>query len=210
MSPVAPEPDRARTNTTSTLLRQVVSELSGQHDVAVDHIVRQLRHRSFGGLFILLASAGLLPGLSVFAGLAMLVPAAQLAIGFRAPVLPGFIRRRQINVATVTTYSNKVIPWIERIEQFAKPRWLVLTLPPVLNFIGITVIGLAFVIMLPLPFSNLPPAVAMLCLSIGLLERDGLMISIGLLATLAALVLGVVMAVVAIEAVTPVLRGYIG
>ncbi len=172
--------------------------------------MRQLRRRSFGGLFILLAGVGLLPGLSFFAGLAMLVPAIQMAIGFRAPVLPGFIRRRRLDVSTVTTFGNKVIPWIERLERFVRPQWLVLTRLPMPSLIGIAVIGLAFVITLPLPFSNLPPAVAMFCLSLGLLERDGLMIALGLLAALAALAVGVVVAALAVVALTPVLRGYIG
>lgn len=203
------EADRSRTETTSTLLRRLISELPGEQ-VNVDHIFKQLRRRSFGGLFIVLAGVGLLPGLSFFAGLAMLVPAVQMAIGFRAPKLPGFIRRRQLDVSTVSAFGNKVIPWIERLERFVRPRWLVLTLLPMPNLIGIAVFGLALVIMLPLPFSNLPPAVAMFCLSLGLLERDGLMIAIGLLAALAALAVGAVIAAVAFEALIPILSGYLG
>ncbi len=203
------EADHSRAETTSSLLLRLISELPGEQ-VDVDHIVKQLHRRSFGGMFILLAGVGLLPGLSFFAGLAMLVPAVQMVIGFHAPVLPGFIRRRRIDVSTVSTFGNKVIPWIERLERFVRPRWKVLTLLPMPNLIGVAIFGLALVIMLPLPFSNLPPAVAMFCLSLGLLERDGLMIVIGLLAALAALVVGAVITAVAFEALIPILSGYLG
>jgi len=197
--------NRSRPKKTSILLRQLLSELSGER-VTVDHIVRELRRRSFGGLFILLAAVGLLPGLSFFAGLAMLVPAVQMALGFRAPVLPGFVRRRELDVSTVSAVGTNVLPWIERLERVVKPRWLVLTLQPMPTLVGIAIIGLALVLMLPLPFSNLPPAVAMFCLSLGLIERDGLMITIGMLVGLAALVIGAGIAVIAFEAFTPVLQ----
>lgn len=198
----------SRSDKTSVLLQGLVSELRGER-VTVDHVVRELRRRSFGGLFILLAAVGLLPGLSFFAGLAMLVPAVQMALGFRTPLLPSFIRRRELDVSKVSALGARVIPWIQRFERFVKPRWLWLSLFPMPNLIGVAVVGLALVIMLPLPFSNLPPAFAMFCLSIGLLERDGAMIVVGLLIALVALVVGAVMAAVAFEAFGPVLGGYL-
>lgn len=207
-SEVIPADNSPRPDKTSVLLNRLVSELDGER-VTVDHIVRELRRRSFGGLFILLAAFGLLPGLSFFAGLAMLLPAVQMVLGFRAPRLPGFIRRRELDVSGFSTLVRRIIPWVERLERFVKPRWLWLTLLPVPNLIGVAVIGLALVIMLPLPFSNLPPAIAMFCLSIGLLERDGMMIAIGLLVGLLAFVVGAVMAVVAFESLVPVLSGYL-
>lgn len=194
---------------TSILLRRLISELSGDR-VTVDHIVLQLRRRSFGGLFILLATVGLLPGLSFFAGLAILVPAAQMALGFRAPVLPRFIRRRELETSTVTALGTRVIPWIERLERFVKPRWLPLTLHPMPTLVGIAMIGLAIILMLPLPLSNLPPAIAMFCLSLGLIERDGLIIGIGMLVGLVALTIGAGMALIAFEALAPVLQKNFG
>ena len=58
---------------------------------------------------------------------------------------------------------------------------------------------------LPLPFSNFPPAVAMLCLSLGLLERDGALVAAGLALAATALAIGVVIAAVAAKALLLVL-----
>ena len=186
---------------TSALLRRVLAELPAD-SVRIGYIVRQLRRRSFGGLLILLAALALLPAISFFAGLAMIVPGLQMMAGFRAPLLPRAIRQREIRTDHVRALGNKAIPWIEKLERVIRPRWLLLTLPPMPSVIGLLVIGLALVVMLPLPFSNLPPAVALLCLSLGLLERDGIMILIGLLVAAIALVVGVLIAYVAVESIS--------
>ena len=106
------------TERTSVLLTRLLSELPEEGYIPIGLIVVRMRRRSFGGIFIILAALGLLPGVSLFAGLAMFVPAGQMAIGFRAPLFPRFIRRRQISVASVRTVGHRVIPWIERAERY--------------------------------------------------------------------------------------------
>ena len=59
--------------------------------------------------------------------------------------------------------------------------------------------------LLPLPFSNLPPALALIWLSLGLLERDGLLLSVGLALWVLALAIGVLIALVAWRSMTLVL-----
>ena len=143
-----------------------------------------------------------MPGISLFAGLIMIIPALQMVAGFRAPLLPRFLRQRQIEIVSLRALGDKAVPWIEQLERFVRPRWLILTLPPMTTIIGVLVIGLAIVVIIPLPFSNLPPAISLLCLALGLLERDGLMIFIGLIATAIALTIGVLITCVAVEGVT--------
>ncbi len=184
--------------TTSQLLRRVLADLP-EDTVRVGHIVRQLRRRSFGGLLLTLAILGLLPAISVLAGLVIVVPGLQMMAGLRAPLLPRMIRQREIDTDHVRALGSRVVPWIERLERFVRPRWLVLTSPPIYALVGLCAIGLGFVMMLPLPFSNLPPAVALVCLSLGLMERDGLMVAVGLLIASAALVIGVSVTYVAVE-----------
>jgi hypothetical protein len=193
IGPPAAPPER-----TSLLLRQILADLH-EPTVKVGFILRKLRRRSFGGLFILLAILGLLPAVSFIAGLAMIVPAFQLALGFRAPLLPFFIRQREIDVDIFRTFVERILPWIERVERRVKPRWPRLTMAPMPTLIGVVVIGLACVVVLPLPFSNLPPAIALICLSLGFLERDGAMILAGLIVGLIALTIGVAIAYVAME-----------
>ncbi len=165
------------------------------------YIMLQLRRRSFGGILLLLATLCLLPGISFFAGLIIIFPGLQMVLGLRAPLLPRFLRKHEYGVALLKELGESAIPWIQRFERFVKPRWLLLTVPPMTNLIGLMIIALAFVVMLPLPFSNLPPSISLLCLAFGLLERDGLVVFIGLIAGLVALIIGVVISYIAYRGV---------
>ncbi len=189
---------------TSALLRRVLAELPA-NNVSLGYVMHQLRRRSFGGVLILLATLSLLPGISFIAGVMMIFPALQMVAGFRAPWLPGFVRDRRVSVNRLQSLGGKALPWIERIERFVKPRWLLLTLPPLTTLVGLLVIGLALVITIPLPFSNVPPAIAVFCLAFGMLERDGVLIFIGWIASAIALTIGFLIGSVAIESATRLL-----
>lgn len=196
--PMGDEPTMADEKT-SELLRRVLAEIPDE-EVRIGQLVRRLRRRSFGGLLILLAALGLIPGISTFAGLAMLVPGAQMALGLRAPLLPRIVRQRVISRERLRQLGEAAIPWLERVERVVRPRWLALTVAPAPSLLGVLVIGLALVVILPLPFSNFPPAVALICLSLGLLERDGVLVAIGVAVGAVALAIGVVIAVAAVSA----------
>jgi hypothetical protein len=178
-----------RDKRTSELLKELLDTLPGG-SVELGFLVQKLRTRSYGGLFIVLAALGLIPGISFFAGLAMIVPGLQLAIGFKAPVLPRLLRLRSLPTSTVQKIGYRILPRIKWLEQYVKPRWIRFTTPPVPNFIGLVFVALAFILMLPLPFSNLPPAIALLTLSLGMMERDGLLLFVGLTVAVIALLIG--------------------
>ncbi len=201
--PEEPIPPRAD-DRTSELLRRLLDDIESEK-VSVGYLVTQFRRRSFGGIMITLAIVALLPGVSLFAGIAMMLPALQMAVGMRAPSLPGILSRRNIRVAALRARTEQAIPWIERLEFYVRPRWIVLSRPPMPVLIGMLTFILALVIMLPIPFGNLPPAFAVLVLSLGLLEKDGVLILLGLALTAIAFAIGSVMAVVLIEGVSALL-----
>ncbi|MEX2615192.1 MAG: exopolysaccharide biosynthesis protein [Alphaproteobacteria bacterium] len=192
---------------TSDLIRSISHDIHTE-TISVDAIVNKLGRRSYGGLFILLAGVGIVPGMSLFGGLAMIIPAIQLLLGFEAPVLPGFIRRRALHTAKVIQVIERVVPWIERVEKFVRPRWPALTVPPLPNVTGVVILGLACVIMLPLPFSNMPPAIAVIFLALGMLERDGAAIAAGLAVSVFAFVTGVVVVKASLHTLLPVIHGF--
>lgn len=174
---------------TSALLTRILADLSGEK-VLLGTLMSQLRRRSFGGVFILLSLLSLLPVISIFSGLITIIPAVQLMIGFKAPLLPRFLRERAINLIRLRAIAAKLIPWIIKIEKGVKPRWLIVTGPSVTRLVGLLVVCLAVVVTLPFPFNNFLPAISILCLAFGLLERDGLLLVIGMFVSAIALVIG--------------------
>ena len=73
-----------------------------------------------------------------------------------------------------------------------RPRWLWLTSTPALNSVhGVAIVGGVLVLMAPLvlvPFANTLPALGIILLSLGMAERDGVVIGLGYAITLFAAV----------------------
>jgi hypothetical protein len=174
----------------SVVLNAVVDGLA-EDKVRVGTLMGGLRRRSFGGILVVLALLGLVPGVSFFAGLVMTVPAIQMMIGLRAPAMPRFVRVRELRVDQLRLLMRNITPRLQYLERYVRPRWTVLTDAPMPNLAGLLILVLALVIMLPIPFSNFLPVLAVILVALGLLERDGIALIIGLVFAFLALIVGV-------------------
>jgi len=184
--------------TTSELLTKTVNKLSGDY-VEAGELVEEFQRRSYGGVLLVLALLAMVPGISVFAGAAMVVPAFQLFFGLPAPVFPKSISRRKVNVSALRRWSPKVIFWVAKLERLVKPRKPLLTTPIARRVIGLMIVALGIIITIPFPFSNFPPALAIIFFALGLLERDGIMVAIGSVISAVACAIGVVVFYIVFE-----------
>lgn len=175
---------------TSDLLNVTLTTLANG-SISFGDLIARLDRRSFSSVFLLLAMLCLLPGVSIVAGVVMIFPAVQMALGFRAPRFPRLIQEYQISVAPLQKWGLRTVPFIRALEQFIKPRVSVLSHSLTQRLLGAFILLLALVVAIPFPLSNYLPAIAVMCLSLGLLERDGLMILIGLMVGVAAIAFGV-------------------
>ena len=144
----------------------------------------------------------MVPGVSVFAGIAMLVPAFQLFIGLQSPVFPKVIQTRKVGVKGLRKWGMIVSRWVERMETLIMPRWPSLSNNFARRVIGLIILFLGLVVAIPFPFSNFPPALATVAFSLGLLERDGVMISIACLLSMVAFTIGFTVFYIALGWVT--------
>lgn len=174
---------------TSELLRETLTNFSSAR-ISIGELLTQFQRRSYGGVFLILALLAILPGVSVPAGIALLVPSLQLMRGYRAPIFPKSISEKTVSVDGLKKWGLKVANWIEKLEHLVKPRFAELTNPPARRIIGLTIFLLAIVVSIPFPFSNFPPAIAIICFALALLERDGIMVIIAALVSLAAFSIG--------------------
>ena len=197
-----------RTESASDLVRRMVDELD-ETGVTVSDVVDTLGRRSFGGLILIVAALLVLPGISFVAAFALIFIALQMAVGRRQPFLPKAILRRRIPADTLRAYCNRVLRGIEFVERFVRPRWFAMTLPPMPMVLGLAIVSLALAALLPVPFIQLLPAVVLLCLSLGLMERDRVLIAIGLVLGAAAVAFCLGLSYAAIDAVWPVVDGYV-
>ncbi|PNI03561.1 exopolysaccharide biosynthesis protein exod [Vibrio diazotrophicus] len=147
--------------------------------LTIGGLLELLRRRSYGALLIMLSLAGLIPGISFFAAVADFLLGLQIALGFHAPRLPTIIQKQRIHREKTLKFTQEVMPWLERIEEYVKPRWEPLSSANARRVIGAMICVLAAIAILPLPFINFLPNFAIICLALGIIERDGLCLLIG-------------------------------
>lgn len=147
--------------------------------LTIGELLELLRRRSYGALLIMLSLAGLIPGISFFAAVADFLLGLQIALGFHAPRLPNIIQKQRIHREKTLKFTQEVMPWLERMEEYVKPRWEPLSSANARRVIGAMICVLATIAILPLPFINFLPNFAIICLALGIIERDGLCLLIG-------------------------------
>ena len=168
--------------------------------VAIGDLLDALGDRAVGALMFIFAVPNVLPvppGVSTVLGTPLIFLSGQLMLGMK-PWLPAVITRRSFSREDFATLVRRVVPWLVRAERLLRPRASALARPPVENLVGLVCLLLACVLVLPIPLGNTLPALSISLLALGVLERDGLWIVAGLVASAVAatVVSGVVFALV--------------
>ena len=156
--------------------------------ISVGVLLHALESRAFGALLLVFAFPNMLPsppGLAGILGLPLVVLSMQLMLG-RTPWLPPFIANRSITKNAFAALVARAIPWIERAERMLKHRLWVMVSPPAQRVLGALCLFLSLMLILPIPFGNLFPSLAICILALGLLERDGAWIVAGCIAAVIA------------------------
>src|SRR5262249_53829055 len=117
-----------------------------------------------------------------------LIFAVHLALGLDRLMLPGFITRRSVGSATMKSFVPRVAGVLSWFERLLEPRLPGVTSVRAERLIGVISIVLALVSTLPIPFGHNLPALGLVLIGLGLIERDGWAIilgsTIGLIGTL--------------------------
>jgi hypothetical protein len=131
-----------------------------------------------------------IPGISAIVALPTAVVSAQMMAGQKELRLPKWVLRRKVPRKALAAAIHAVLPALKRLEKGAKPRggrWVSSALTQ--RLLGLFIFVLALFIALPIPATNMPPAIAIFVTSLGMVERDGLLICVGVLIGLASMVL---------------------
>ena len=178
---------RARQETLSHTLTRIAEGAPGDR-ITLGDLLAALQARAYGAMMIVFAFPNILPsppGLAAVLGLPLVVLSALMMAG-RDPWLPQFIARRGLATATFRNLVERARPWIERAERLLRHRMLSLTSGLGQRGIGFLCFLLSLLLMLPVPFGNLAPSLAICVLSLGLLERDGVWVIAGVVVSVGA------------------------
>jgi hypothetical protein len=158
--------------------------------MALGEITRALRDRGFGALLVLLALPNLVPmppGASTVFGLPMILIAGQLLLGYRRPLLTRTMRNRNISAETFRGIIRRAEPWLAWYETLTRPRLWPLPHAVAEKILAFGIVLMGAVLVLPIPFGNFFPGIAVVFMSMGLIARDGLWALAGLFVGLAAI-----------------------
>lgn len=162
------------------------------------------------GLLLVCAIASLpflipvsIPGVSTVFGAAIILISISITLN-RLPWLPAKILDRELETQKLLPALEKGANVVSRLDRFIKPRMEAFTSGATVNRLNGLAITLAGVLlMFPLgliPFSNTLPGIAILLLSAGMLQRDGLVVLGGHLFNVITIIYFAVLAYLAFSA----------
>jgi len=170
----------------SVVLQRLHDEVPADH-FTLGWLMHSLHKRSFGIIMLLLGLVGIAPGLSIVAGLLLMIPAFQMMAGKPAPVFPRRIATRSLPTRHLAAVVQRSVPVLRYLEKVVHPRWHT-PLEATKRLVGAVVVVLsATLVFIPIPMSNVVPALVIALISLAYLEEDGVLLSIALLAAVIVL-----------------------
>jgi hypothetical protein len=163
---------------TSVVMQGLLHE-APPDQVSLGWVIERLGERSFGLLMFLLALIALVPGLSGFIGVLLMIPAYQMIIARHAPVLPRFIARRHLPTQRFARLIARTVPLLRRAERLIRPRWPT-PLRATKRVVGGIIMLLGVTLIAPIPFSQVMPALIIMLVALAYLEEDGVVLTIAL------------------------------
>ena len=145
---------------------------AGTEYLTLDWLLGRMGGRSFGLVLLLLSIFGLLPGVSAFAAVLLMIPAVQMLLARSGPVFPRRLRSRRFQARRLAALLRYVVPALRWLERFVRPRWTT-PVEATKRVVGGSVLLLSSGLLAPVPLSNVPPALAIMLIAFAYLEEDG-------------------------------------
>jgi hypothetical protein len=174
----------------SVVLQRLHDEVPTDH-FTLGWLMHSLHKRSFGIIMLLIALVAIAPGLSIVAGLLLMIPAFQMIAGKAAPVFPRRIATRPLPTRHFVAVVQRSIPVLRYLEKMVHPRWHT---PPETTkcLVGAVVLMLsATLVFIPIPLSNVVPAAVIALIALAYIEEDGVLLSIAVVAAVIVLTLAI-------------------
>ncbi len=120
-----------------------------------------------------------LPVNSFVLGIPLMIFSAMYLVKVDVATVNWRVLYRSYNCVAWRPYMHSAIQYGARVDGWSRPRW-----PGVFTFQnrmadGLLLLVMALVIFLPIPFANIPGSIGMICVALGLLQKDGLLVAAG-------------------------------
>ena len=169
----------------STILQNLLLQTADE-TVTLGWLMRRLGRRSFGIILLLLGLLACLPGVSAVAGVLIAILAYQMIVARSGPGFPRFFVSRAFKKQRFAILLARAAPALRFLERFIRPRWQT-PFEVTKRVVGGAVLLVGCLLFVPIPLSNVPPALAIVLLAFAYLEEDGALLCATLLIILTLL-----------------------
>jgi hypothetical protein len=159
--------DTRQARPASAVLERLLAGLP-EDRVSLGWLHEELHEHSFEMLAFIMALIGVLPGASVMIGVLMVVPACGMMFSSAMP-LPRFMAARSISTDQASFVLDRAIRLLRARETDGHAVYAVPIMRP---FVGVLTLLLGLTLLVPVPLSNVPPALAIAGLSLASFEGN--------------------------------------
>lgn len=192
MSSESSQAEQVNPKGVSDLMDHFVKVTEGQSTVTIGEFLDSLESRSHGAMLlfpaiIAVSPIGMIPGMSVVTGSLILLISTQMMFFSQRPWIPSRIEKFEFSRDKLEKSSRKTKAWFSKVEAVIGKRIEFLTTGFGIYPIAIicSLLALTFYPLALVPFGVFPPALAVTLFALGLTARDGLLVVLGYLITLA-------------------------
>lgn len=175
--------DKAEGADRLSAILMAIAQAEDRDRISIGDLLEALKRRALGALlfiFAIITALPMPPGVSAIVGAPLVFLSAQLMLGMNA-WLPRVITDRSLSRVDFHRVMKAASPWLARAESIMRPRLELLAKRPGIYVAGFVAFFMSLLVLLPIPGANMAPSVAICIIALGLLERDGLWIAIGVL-----------------------------
>ena len=150
-------------------------------DLTIKQMIDKFNEKDYLFLIILFAlppatPLAFIPGFSFLFGLSIALISIHLLLGRKKPWLPKKLFKKKIASQKINQAIDRASPYIEKLENFVQLRFVFLSSKRIKYFFIALILALSFFLMTPIPYVDFISSVLIILISIGLIERDGLLL----------------------------------
>ena len=178
------EPEADATPTSKILLDLDAAE---SRPIYLGAMFGAMGSRVHGMVLLLLALPDTLPmpipSTSTVLGIPLLIVAAHLVLFGEGSQLPRRAERIAVSPRVVRALARYAVPVLQFVERLSRPRLTFLLQSN--RALGLVCLYLSIILLLPIPLMNALPALCLVAIALGMIQRDGLIVAVGIAGTVA-------------------------
>ena len=142
------------------------------------------------------------PGGSTLFSIPLFFIAVQMLWGKNTPWMPRWLRGKSLEQTTIDKVVRIAAPRLRWVEKFLHPRFSFTNSKTGERIVGFLWLIFAISIAVPLPMTNFLPGLGTLVMALGMLGRDGVIVSIGAIIGFIGVTFTTLLLMLGVEAIT--------